>query len=208
MRILLLSLTLFTGLHSTAQQDTSSYTYRSLSEALEQPTLVKRLDLSGQALERFPTEVLLFPNLEELRLGRDGISELPPEIGQLKHLRLLDLSGNPIVTLPLEFTQLLALEELYLNDDPLLELEGDLKLLSQLPQLRILHLDGDGIERLPGCIIELRRLEELYLTNNALQTFPLEVIGMPALTLIDLRSNPVQPLIPLDLQQRGVLVRF
>jgi Leucine-rich repeat (LRR) protein len=177
MRILLFTLTLASGLFCAAQQDTSSYTYRSLSEALRQPTLVKRLDLSGQALERFPAEVLLFPNLEELRLGRDGISELPPGIGQLKRLRLLDLSGNPIVTLPLEFTQLIALEELYLNDDPSLDLEGDLKLLSQLPRLRILHLDGDGIERLPGCIIELRRLEELYLTNNALQTFPREVIG-------------------------------
>lgn len=208
MRNLLFILTVAFGLHSAAQQDTSSYTYRSLSEALQQPTLVKRLDLSGQALERFPTEVLLFPNLEELRLGRDGISELPHEIGLLKRLRLLDLSGNPIVTLPMEFTQLHALEELYLNDDPMLELEGDLKLLSQLPRLRILHLDGDGIERLPGCIIELRRLEELYLNNNALQTLPQEVMGMPALKLIDLRSNPVQPLIPLDLQQRGVLVRF
>jgi Leucine-rich repeat (LRR) protein len=208
MRDLLLTLTLATALHGAAQQDTLSYTYRSLSEALQKPTLVKRLDLSGQALERFPEEVLLFPNLEELRLGRDGIIELPPGIGQLERLRLLDLSGNPIVTLPTEFAQLRALEELYLNDDPSLDLEGDLKLLSQLPSLRILHLDGDGIERLPGCIIELRRLEELYLTNNALRTFPPELIGMPALKLIDLRSNPVQPLIPLDLQQRGVLVRF
>jgi len=208
MRILLLTLTLLAGLHSSAQQDTLTYTYRSLSEALQQPTLVKRLDLSGQALERFPTEVLLFPNLEELRLGHDGIRKLPPEIGQLKRLRLLDLSGNPIVTLPSEFSQLHALEELYLNDDPQLDLEDDLKILSQLPRLRILHLEGDGIERLPGCIIQLRRLEELYLTNNALRTFPSELIDMPSLKLIDLRTNPVQPLIPLDLQQRGVLVRF
>ncbi|MEX1133181.1 MAG: leucine-rich repeat domain-containing protein [Flavobacteriales bacterium] len=208
MRNLLLSLSMVAGLHGTAQQDTASYIFRSLSEALQQPTLVKRLDLSGQALERFPTEVLLFPNLEELRLRQDGISKLPPEIGQLKRLRLLDLSGNPIVTLPIEFTQLEALEELYLNDDPTLDLEGDLQLLSKLPRLRILHLEGDGIERLPGCIVELRRLEELYLTNNALRDFPQEVIGMRSLKLIDLRTNPLKPLIPLDLQQQGVLVRF
>ena len=208
MRNGLLTLTLFACLHSAAQHDTSSYTYRSLAEALQEPMLVKRLDLSGQALQRFPTEVLLFPNLEELRLSRDGISKLPPEIGQLKRLRLLDLSGNPIVTLPTEFTQLHALEELFLNDDPELDLEGDLNLLSQLPKLRILHLEGDGIEQLPGCIIELRRLEELYLTNNEFETFPREVMGMPMLKLIDLRTNPIQPLIPLDLQQRGVLVRF
>jgi hypothetical protein len=33
-------------------------------------------------------------------------------------------------------------------------------------------------------------------------------MGMEHLKLLDLRSNPMNPLIPLDLQNRGVLVKF
>jgi Leucine-rich repeat (LRR) protein len=208
MRILLFSLTLMLGLHGVAQQDSVPHTYRSLQEALEHPSKVLRLDLSDKRLEEFPPEILLMTNLEELRLRNDGIRSLPPGIGGLSKLRTLDLSGNPITVLPDEFTQLRSLEVLLLNNDPALDLEHDLELLSRLPRLRILELRGDGIRQLPSSIGRMEHLEELYLNNNQLQAFPQELNGMRALKLIDLGTNPVQPLIPLDLQQRGVLVRF
>jgi Leucine-rich repeat (LRR) protein len=208
MRILLFTLTLVLGLHGAAQQDSLPHTYRSLQEALEHPSKVLRLDLSDKRLEEFPPEILLMTNLEELRLRNDGIRSLPPGIGGLSKLRTLDLSGNPITVLPDEFTQLRSLEVLLLNDDPALDLEHDLELLSRLPRLRILELRGDGIRQLPSSIGRMEHLEELYLNNNQLQAFPAELNGMRALKLIDLGTNPVQPLIPLDLQQRGVLVRF
>lgn len=208
MRILFFTLTLVAGLHSSAQQDTSTYIYRSLQEALEHPSKVLRLDLSDKRLEEFPPEILLMTNLEELRLRNDGIRSLPPGIGALGKLRMLDLSGNPIAVLPDEFIQLRSLEVLLLNDDPALDLDHDIELLTRLPRLRILELRGDGIRQLPACISRMEHLEELYLNNNQLQAFPQQLERMRALKLIDLSTNPIQPLIPLDLQQRGVLVRF
>ncbi|HOY28555.1 MAG TPA: leucine-rich repeat domain-containing protein [Flavobacteriales bacterium] len=207
-RTSLITLALSLCLTCTAQQDTLKPVFRDLSEALRTPHLVKRLDLSDQALQGFPIEVLRFTGLEELRLRRDGITDLPEGIGSLKNLRLLDLSGNPITELPAGIGELTALEEFYLNDDPLLDLEHDLPTLAKLPRLRVLHLSGDGIERLPGAIRGLEHLEELYLANNTMETFPADLINLPVLKLIDLHANPMRPLIPMELQQRGVLVRF
>ncbi len=208
LRVFLIAVTTVLGLRGIAQQDSLPHTYQSLPEALKDPLKVIRLDLSDKWLGEFPPDILLLTNLEELRLRNDGIHSLPPGIGRLSKLRTLDLSGNPITVLPDEFTQLRSLEVLLLNDDPALDLEHDLELLSRLPRLRILELRGDGIRQLPSSIGRMEHLEELYLNNNQLQAFPAELNGMRALKLIDLSTNPVQPLIPLDLQQRGVLVRF
>ncbi|MGV3637369.1 MAG: leucine-rich repeat domain-containing protein [Flavobacteriales bacterium] len=208
LRIRMLAIALLVVLPCTAQQDTLKPVFRDLAEALRAPDLVKRLDLSHQGLQRFPLEVLRFTGLEELRLRSDGIADLPEGIGALKNLRLLDLSGNPIKRLPPEIAELDALEEFYLNDDPLLDLERELPVLARLPRLRILHLSGDGIDAIPGTIQGLEHLEELYLDHNTLNAFPTDLINLPALRLIDLQANPMRPLIPLELQQRGVLVRF
>lgn len=203
-----ISLALVLGLACTAQQDTLQPVFRNLSEALRTPQLVKRLDLSDQALERFPDEVLRLTALEELRLRHDGITVLPEGIGLLKNLRLLDLSGNPITTLPAGIGELTALEEFYLDEDPLFDLEHELPRLAKLPRLGILHLSGDGIEKVPQTIRGLEHLEELYLDNNTMHSFPVELIALPAIKVIDLQANPMPPLIPMELQQRGVLVRF
>lgn len=182
--------------------------FRSLEEALREPDKVRSLDLSDRKLGAFPAEVLRFTHLQELRLRNDGITALPSGIKDLKELRLLDLSGNPISTLPQEFGELESLEVLYLNEDEALDLEADIEIFARLPRLRELHLEHDGLKGLPGSIVSLRSLEALYLNENKLDRFPAPLMQMPGLKLIDLRQNPIAPLMPLDLQQRGVLVRF
>ncbi len=182
--------------------------YRSLSVALREPERVRSLDLSDQHFGLFPTEILKLINLEELRLRNDDLTALPEEIGTLSKLRILDLSGNPIRLLPEHFKDLSDLDELYLSEDASLELEQDMKTLARLPRLRVLHLEKDGLTLLPQSISSLHHLEELYLNDNKLQAFPNVVLRMDHLKLLDLQHNPLNPLIPLELQQRGVLVRF
>ncbi|MBK6830009.1 MAG: leucine-rich repeat domain-containing protein [Flavobacteriales bacterium] len=182
--------------------------HRSLKDALHEPERVRILDLSDQHIGLLPREIALLINLEELRLHNDDLTELPEEIGDLRKLRILDLSGNPIRHLPVHFKDLNMLDELYLNGDSNFDLEQDMKTLALLPHLRILHLENDGITLLPESIASLHHLEELYLNDNKLRTFPSAVIRMDHLKLLDLHHNPLNPLVPLELQQRGVLVRF
>jgi len=182
--------------------------HRSLDAALRDPDHVYRLDLSNSGLKEFPMEVLQFRNLRELSLRQDSIRTLPEEIGLLRNLRVLDLGGNPISLLPEHFGDLVALEELTLSDDRSLSLERDIETLSRLPKLRILHLERDHLGVLPRNIDRLSALEELYLNDNDLRALPPTIQGLQHLKLLDLRGNPIDPLIPLDLQQRGVLIRF
>ena len=191
-----------------AENNAALPVYRSLKEALREPARVRSLDLSDQHIRLLPKEISLLINLEELRLRNDDLTELPEEIGDLGKLRILDLSGNPIRHLPVHFKDLNMLDELYLNGDSYFDLEQDITTLSLLPNLRILHLENDGIALLPESISSLHHLEELYLNDNKLVTFPTPVLRMDHLKLLDLHHNPMNPLIPLELQQRGVLVRF
>lgn len=192
--------------HVSDQSDTT--VFRSLDAALVRPDAVRRLDLSNVELTAFPLEILELANLEELRLRNDGLSSLPEEIGELKKLRLLDLSGNPISVLPARFTELVGLQELYLNEDNVLDLEADIAALAELPKLRALHLERDGLTELPGNISKLAALEELYLNGNQLERVPPPLMMMPKLKLIELHENPMDPLMPIEMQQRGVLIRF
>lgn len=182
--------------------------FRSLNEALREPDKVLSLDLSGQHLGKLPVELFRLKNLRELRLRNDDLTTLPPEIATLTHLRLLDVSGNPITVLPERFAELGELEELFLNNDKSLSLERDLGILARLPHLRILHLENDGLRTLPPNIGDLRWLEELYLNDNKFRTVPAGTDRLEHLKLLDMHSNPIDPLKPLHLQQHGVLIRF
>jgi internalin A len=77
--------------------------------------------------------------VEELDLSESGLTELPPEIGQLSQLRELVLFGNQLTKLPPEIGQLSQLRELYLYGNRLTELPPEIGQLSQLQQLDFEH---------------------------------------------------------------------
>jgi small GTP-binding protein len=54
-----------------------------------------------------------------LDLGRQGLTELPPELFEITNLTALDLRVNRLTSLPPEIVQLTNLKELYLYDNPL-----------------------------------------------------------------------------------------
>ena len=51
--------------------------FKTLNGALQHPDSVFRLDLSKQKLKEVPEEIRKFPNLKELNLSKNNISELP-----------------------------------------------------------------------------------------------------------------------------------
>lgn len=63
---------------------------------------VKALDLSGQAIDSIPATVFQHKRLELLLIADNPITQLPKEIGQLKHLKVLVLPVNQISGTELE----------------------------------------------------------------------------------------------------------
>lgn len=69
--------------------------FNNLQEALQFPELVLSLNLSGQNLSSFPTQIFNFQNLAELDLSNNQFTTLPTEIGKMKKLSKIRLTNNP-----------------------------------------------------------------------------------------------------------------
>jgi hypothetical protein len=85
---------------------------------LQELTKLEQLDLDGDMLTRFPSELCQLTNLRELGLSQNQLAELPAEIGQLTNLEKLNLRGNRLTELPRELGQLTSLQELDLQGNP------------------------------------------------------------------------------------------
>jgi len=58
-------------------------------------------------------------NLKKFYLSDNNLSNLPPEIGELKKLILLNLCDNQLTTLPSRIGRITTIKKLYLNGNPL-----------------------------------------------------------------------------------------
>lgn len=93
---------------------------------------------------------------------KEGVSQIPGDIGSLKNLKILGLFGNNISQLPNSIGELTQLEELYLDANPIAELP---KSISELKALKILGIaltkissfEKERIQKLlPNCKILLQ----------------------------------------------------
>ncbi|WPD24595.1 MAG: COR domain-containing protein [Candidatus Electrothrix scaldis] len=133
----------------------------------------------------------------ELDLSMEGLTELPPELFQVKNLTMLDLSFNELSSLPLELFQLKTIAELYLNGNQLSRLPSK---LFQLKNLSTLNLSRNQLSSLPPQILQLKKLTELHLNANLLSALPLELFKLSNLTLLRCSNNRLSTLPP-DIEQ-------
>ena len=150
-----------------------------------------------------------------LDLGELGLTQVPPEIGQLSSLKELYLFSNQLTSLAPEVGQLSALTVLWINYNQLTSLPPEIGQLAALTQLR---LDNNQFTSLPPEIGQLAALAWLDLEKNALTSLPPELGQLTALTALFVRGNPLpQELLTLaedggsrliaylrDLQKQGV----
>ncbi|WP_276484082.1 leucine-rich repeat domain-containing protein [Paraflavitalea pollutisoli] len=91
---------------------------KTLSEALSDPAMVKKLKhngpQSGLMLDSLPASIGLLQNVEILYLSDHNIKSIPKEIGSLKKLKELSFAGCRLTSLPEEIFQLTNLKELIL----------------------------------------------------------------------------------------------
>ncbi|MDI9308656.1 MAG: hypothetical protein QM535_00465 [Limnohabitans sp.] len=177
-------------------------TFSKIEDALKNPSLVKRLDLSNQKINFNVTDLSIFKNLEYLSLKNEHLKKLPPQIGKLENLKILDLSGNEFSELPSEYKNLKNLKAIFLNEDKNLNLYQNIEVLKLLPHLQVIHLEKNDLKELPPNFNELKHLESLYLNENQFKSIPKIINGLDHLQYLNLEKNKIkndnQTIMPLN----------
>jgi Leucine-rich repeat (LRR) protein len=126
-----------------------------------------------------------------LTLAGIGMTELPPEIGELTHLETLWLNHNDLTELPPEIGNLVNLQSLYISNNQLERLPAE---IGNLTNLHNLDLSYNKLYRLPWQIGNLLLLDELHLQHNALIMLPHEMGNLTALYWLDISDNQLSKL--------------
>ena len=125
-------------------------------------------------------------NLNNPDIGREGITSLGPEIGQLTELTKLTINDNDLTALPAAVFSLTKLRELEIRNNSLLTLPLG---INNLKNLRILDLRNNQLSELPEEIGDLSSLVKLHLWGNNLMSIPPEIGNLSSLQELYLKGN-------------------
>ncbi len=139
-----------------------AYAYLDLTEAMQHPEKVIRLELRKKKLKEFPKEIYLFKNLQYLDLSKNQIKELPDSIYLLTQLQYLNVSRNKLGSLPKE--------------------------IGKMSNLVFLHAHNNNLIGLPPQIGNLERLRVLDLWSNDLSDYPETLSNLKELNTFDIRA--------------------
>ncbi len=153
---------------STCQTEESSFT--SLGEAVKDPLQVIVLDLSGQQLDEFPTEILAMRNLEKLKLNNTFLPSFPDQISELTNLKALEFNHferphTEFTTLPSSIGMLSNLADIGLIGLPNLNWDEAMSYLAGLP-LTNLAVMKNNFSTLPQGIEKLGSITSIWLGGN------------------------------------------
>ena len=146
---------------------------------------------SEQALTEIPPEVFELRQLEILNLRNNSITTIPRAISQLKNLRVLDLSLNNLTTIPSWVGELPHLRELDLGFNELTSLPTTLSRSQSLTRLR---LSQNNWTEIPTWISELQNLEEIELNFVGLTAVPKWIAKLRNLRNLGLTGNQLTTL--------------
>jgi internalin A len=189
--VLLLALLLCLSLPSLAQ-DNSPTPYEIALQRIEEEEAsgATELDLHGLGLTELPPEIGNLTRLEILALGNNELISLPPQIGNLNNLRVLYLHDNELSELPPEIGNLTNLWLLLLKHNQLTSIPPE---ISDLSKLCVLDLYNNQLQYLP---YELSQIERLYgddcriiVGENPLISPPQEVIVQGTPAILDYLEN-------------------
>ena len=151
---------------------------------------LQKLDLSKNKLSTFSMDLCsALPNLTQLYLRDNNITEFPYDILCHKNIEILDLSKNKITSLQRhEMQTTLSLYRLDLSKNRLSTFPsfiGDV-----FPGLTNLLMSSNQISDLPLCSLNLVQLRDLNLSRNNLQIIPPQFLSQcTMLQKLDLSKN-------------------
>ncbi len=168
--------------------------YRTAEQKIEEARRsgATELDLSGISLTELPPELWNLRNLKVLKLGyeytgtKNQLTQIPAEIGNLTQLQALDISHNQLTALPEWLGQLTQLQSLNLFGNQLTTLP---EWLGQLTQLQSLNVSYNQLNALPKSLIKFRQLQSLVLSGNPAIVLPKWLGQLSQLKSLDLTSH-------------------
>ena len=146
------------------------------------------LDLSHYRLTQLPPEITELKNLTKLSLSGNQLTQLPLEIGELENLEELDLSYNRLTQLPPEIGELKNLKILNLTRNQLTQLPPE---IGELKNLNYFYLSVNHLTQLPPEIGKLKNLRSFYLSSNQLTQLSTEIGELKNLRALYLPENPL-----------------
>lgn len=161
----------------------------------------KSLDLSGYGLTDLPPEIGELKKLESLNLRNNKLTGLSPEIGKLVSLNQLRLEFNELHTLPSEIGYLTALRSLDLTRNQLRALPPE---IGNLIALHDLTVESNLLTALPAEIGRLKLLTFFMLEGNQIIALPPEIGELESLIYLDLDQNQLN-LLPSEIGQLSSL---
>ncbi|WP_299678832.1 leucine-rich repeat domain-containing protein [uncultured Tenacibaculum sp.] len=161
---------------------------------------VVKLEILNRNLNGFiPSEIKNLTELQEINLsstaaGRSNLTEIKPEIGELKKLERLDLSAQGLTILPDEIGDLSSLLRLNLNSNSLITLPSGIGNLASLEELYINNqIETSSNERsftsLPSNLGNISTLKRLELRTNKLTSIPTSIGNLSNLEFLILEDN-------------------
>ena len=142
----------------------------------------------------------------QIDLSQTGLTQLPENIGSLRHLQRLDLSGTMLTKLPHSICELTHLRFLNLCQTHIQEFPTQLNALGvdekqwfmvqndilHMTNLRYLSLQKMELSNIPTQIEHLTLLRELNLSDNRITEIPPFVQKLTHLTQLKLPRNQIQ----------------
>lgn len=158
---------------------------RVLPLELRELTALKTLQLASNQLKEIPA---LPPNLTQLDVQRNQLTQFPASVAELKQLQRLNLSSNRLRSV---FSpKLPLLKELSLDNNQLISFSLQ---VASLPKIEKIHLSKNRLSNveLQG---EFPHLDALHLSNNKLNQLPDQLVGLPFLRVLQLSKNQLTEL--------------
>lgn len=143
----------------------------------------------------------------DFTLSGEGLTSLPPEIGELTQIAKLNLKDNKLTSLPPEIGKLTNLKRLYLSNNKITELPPE---IAQLQKLEIIYAGNNKLSTIPSEIGQLTNLQGLYLNDNGLTSLPPEIENLTNLRNFDLRKNnlPIPKELVEKIHQPASIIRY
>lgn len=168
-------------------------TYRSLDEALKNPSKATTLLLDNETDDPISISLEGIRNLnklEVLKISGYALPNLSSEICKLSQLRQLFIESPKPVTLPESMEQLSQLKYLKMSCQQV-EFPSGIFSLESLQQLDLSH---NKFTELPSGIDRLSNLQSLNLSFNQLHTLSDNIGNLSHLQYIDFSQNPIAQL--------------